>query len=379
MQNSLNISEVIPYITRHMTISRKSAGNSGSRSILWLSGPSGIGKSDMIRQFCRERGYGLKVVYMATMMLEQITGLPLVREKKNGNSIRWSRPEILNFETLEISPAENDSPIVLFLDDAHLINRQIQAYLFQLLTYHTIHDHRLPEQAVMLLAGNRSVDRAGFQEILAPVANRIFFVQLLADVDQWIEDFAVPMNIRQDIITFLKHYPEYFIGTPRESEAWPSPRSWTYASQTLDVSGKDLNENILFTVLTGHVGTEAATKFIEYHKLFAKWDPNQILFVGKIPAIDHLNKIEAYALLSACVAYLLSHLRKVNFQMNPELERELCGLIAVVRAMSRYHREIVPLGLKTLLVSEKQTTGEIGIVRRLVEEADVVAKLIEVV
>jgi len=174
MQNSLNISEVIPYITRHMTISRESAGNSGSRSILWLSGPSGIGKSDMIRQFCRKRGYGLKVVYMATMMLEQITGLPLVRENKNGNSIRWSRPEILNFETLEISPAANDSPIVLFLDDAHLINRQIQAYLFQLLTYHTIHDHRLPEQAVMLLAGNRSVDRAGFQEILAPVANRIF-------------------------------------------------------------------------------------------------------------------------------------------------------------------------------------------------------------
>lgn len=81
MQNSLNISEVIPYITRHMTISRKSAGNGGSRSILRLSGPSGIGKSDMIRH--RERGYGLKVVYMATMMLEQITGLPLVRENKN--------------------------------------------------------------------------------------------------------------------------------------------------------------------------------------------------------------------------------------------------------------------------------------------------------
>ena len=83
-------------------------------------------------------------------------------------------------------------------------------------------------------------------------------------------------------------------------------------------------------------------------------------------------------MLSACVAYLLSHLRKVNFQMNPELERELCGLIAVVRAMSNYHREIVPLGLKTLLLSEKQNTGEIGIVRRLVEEADVVAKLLKV-
>lgn len=130
--------------------------------------------------------------------------------------------------------------------------------------------------------------------------------------------------------------------------------------------------------MTGHIGTETATKFIEYHTLFAKWDSDQILLAGKIPAIDHLNKIEAYALLSACVAYLLSHLRKVNFQMNPELERKLCGLIAVDRAMSGYHREIVPLGLKTLLVSEKQTTGEIGIVRRLVEEADVVVKRLEV-
>ena len=378
MENSLNISEVIPYVTRHMVLGRKSACNGENLSILWLSGPSGIGKSEMIRQFCRKKGYGLKVVYMATMMLEQITGLPLVREGGNGKSIRWSRPEILNLETLEFPPAENDSPIVLFLDDAHLINRQIQAYLFQLLTYRTIHDHRLPKQAVILLAGNRSVDRAGFQEILAPVANRIFFVELRADVDQWVEDFAAPMSIRRDITTFLKRYPEYFLGTPRESEAWPSPRSWTYASLTLDASGKNLDENTLFTVLRGHVGTEAATRFLEYHKLFVKWDPRQILLAKQMLEIDQLNKIEAYALLSACVTYILTHLRETNFQTNPELEQELGGLIVLVSEMSKFHREIVPLGLKTLLLSEKQTTGETRLIRRLVEEADVVAELLKV-
>ena len=62
MNTGLTLSETIPYITRHTD-----SGLTGlTWSILWLSGPPGIGKSDLMRQFCRQKGYGLKVVYMAT-------------------------------------------------------------------------------------------------------------------------------------------------------------------------------------------------------------------------------------------------------------------------------------------------------------------------
>ena len=242
MNTGLTLSETIPYITRHTD-----SGLTGRTwSILWLSGPPGIGKSDLMRQFCQQKGYGLKVVYMATLMLEQITGLPMVQDAGNGKQVRWSCPEIFNFDVLEIAPANSNVPIILFLDDAHLCNRQIQAYLFQLLTYRTIHDHRLPERVAMVLAGNRSTDRADFHEILAPVANRIFFVDLRPDVDQWTRDFALQMGLRQDVITFLQHYPEYFLGTPMESQAWSSPRSWTYAFHTFDACGEELDEKTLW-------------------------------------------------------------------------------------------------------------------------------------
>ncbi|MEA3386732.1 MAG: ATP-binding protein [Thermodesulfobacteriota bacterium] len=375
MNTGLTLSEAIPYITRHTD-----SGLTGRTwSILWLSGPPGIGKSDLMRQFCRQKGYGLKVVYMATLMLEQITGLPMVQDAGNGKQVHWSCPEIFNFDVLEIAPADSKVPIILFLDDAHLCNRQIQAYLFQLLTYRTIHDHRLPERVAMVLAGNRSTDRADFHEILAPVANRIFFVDMRPDVDQWIRDFALQRGLRQDVITFLQHYPEYFLGTPMESRAWSSPRSWTYASHTFDACGEELDDKTLFVILSGHVGSDAATKFIEYHQLFAKWDAHRILLEGNTPDMEQLNKIQAYALLSACVAYLLRRLRAVNFQTNPELDQAMSALAALIMAMSTYHREIVPLGLKTLLLAENQATGTTTMVRRLLTEADaVVAELLTV-
>ena len=375
MNTGLTISETIPYITRHTD----SGLSDGTRSILWLSGPPGIGKSDLMRQFCRQKGYGLKVVYMATLMLEQITGLPMVQDTGNGKQVRWSCPEIFNFGVLETAPANDHAPIILFLDDAHLCNRQIQAYLFQLLTYRTIHNHRLPKRVAMVLAGNRSTDRADFHEILAPVANRIFFVDLRPDVDQWTKDFALQMGVRQDIITFLQHYPEYFLGTPMESWAWSSPRSWTYASHTLDACGGELDEKTLYIVLSGHVGSDAATKFIEYHQLFAKWDAHRILLEGDAPDTEQLNKIQAYALLSACVAYFLRRLRAVDFKTDPELDQALSALAALIMALSKCHREIIPLGLKTLLLAENQATGATTMVRRLLTKADaVVADLLTV-
>jgi hypothetical protein len=375
MNTGLTISETIPYITRHTD----SGLSDGTRSILWLSGPPGIGKSDLMRQLCQQKGYGLKVVYMATLMLEQITGLPVVQDAGNGRQVRWSCPEIFNFDVLEVAPANSNVPIILFLDDAHLCNRQIQAYLFQLLTYRTIHDHRLPKRVAMVLAGNRSTDRADFHEILAPVANRIFFVDLRPDVDQWTRDFALQMGVRQDIITFLQHYPEYFLGTPMESQAWSSPRSWTYASITLDACSEELDEKTLYIILSGHVGSDAATKFIEYHQLFARWDAHRILLEGDAPDMEQLNKIQAYALLSACVAYFLRRLRAVNFKTNPELDQALSALAALIMALSKCHREIVPLGLKTLLLAENQATGATTMVRRLLTKADaVVADLLTV-
>jgi hypothetical protein len=79
------------------------------------------------------------------------------------------------------------------------------------------------------------------------------------------------------------------------------------------------------------------------------------------------------------VAYFLRRLRAVNFKTDPELDQALSALAAPIMALSKCHREIVPLGLKTLLLAENQATGATTMVRRLLTKADaVVADLLTV-
>ena len=78
METSLNLSEVVEFVKRSVRLQLKASRDSQPVSIPWLSGPPGIGKSEVIRQICKEESWGLRVVYMATIMLEQITGLPKI-------------------------------------------------------------------------------------------------------------------------------------------------------------------------------------------------------------------------------------------------------------------------------------------------------------
>jgi hypothetical protein len=381
METSLNMNKVVDFVTRCVTLQLAVTQNGNLTSIPWLSGPPGIGKSEVIRQICRDKGWGLRVVYMATIMLEQITGLPAVTKDRDKESefIRWSRPEIFNLEKLQVAPKDRESPIIMLLDDAHLCNRQIQAYLFQLLTYRSIHDHKLPDNVALVLAGNRGKDKAGFQEILAPVANRIFFINLHADLDQWVEVFAIKNNIRSEIISFLQQYPEYLVGKPMESTAWASPRSWTYASINIDSFGESLADNTLFTILSGHVGTEATTKFIEYHELYAKWNAAAILNESEPVEIESLSKIESYALLSSCSAFLLKSFRENGFKLNGSMEHLLGNFESILSEMIHTNKEIVPLGLKQILLGERTETGRKTIIERLTADKEVVYELFDIV
>ncbi len=381
METTLNLNQVTSFLDRSVMLQCDANQNGHLSSIPWLSGAPGIGKSEVIRQICKDRGWGLKVVYMATIMLEQITGLPKIGKEEDTKTefIVWSRPEIFNFNHLEVFPKSDQDTIIMFLDDAHLCNRQIQAYMFQLLTYRSIHDHRLPKNVAIILAGNRGNDKAGFQEILAPVANRIFFVELHADVDQWMQDYALKNGIRSDIITFLQNYPESLTGKPIESGAWPSPRSWSYASMTIDSFGESLTDQAMFTILTGHVGTEATTRFIEYYELYAKWNAAEILSNHTSIQFKSLSKIQFYAMLSSCVTYLLKILRQNRFKLTEFMNRRIDNFASILEEMIRYHKEIVPLGLKLLLLGEKAETGKTTIIQRLTTDKQIIQELFDIV
>jgi len=245
------------------------------------------------------------------------------------------------------------------------------------------------------LAGNRSEDKAGFQQILAPIANRIRWIDVRYDIDGWVNNFALKSGVRMDVISFLQNNPDMLSSTPLESAAWPSPRSWTYAALEMDefeVSNNKLDQEDIYHIVRGCVGEECATKFIEYYSLLMQWEADKILrgerrivdtrkqaTRSNDIVIDELDRIPCYALMSATVGTLVKNLRAVNFKPGAA-ETKMINIFKddVIKKITLRFREIVPLGLRSVLAQEKQLGGT-AITRHLLSDNEVVCLISDII
>lgn len=294
---------------------------------LAIQGPPGVGKSDIIRELCEENGWALSVKYLSNMSLEQITGIPCKVE--SGSTAVWSKPELFNFDNPEYEPecGMSDKVVkVLLIDDFHLADRIMQKYLFQILTYKSLNGYKLPENTAIILAGNRNTDRALANPIPAPVCNRLMFIEVKSDLQDWLNNFAFKHGVRNDITSYLYQYgDERLSSEPLESGAWASPRAWTYLSYQMDTFEKmfgKLNITELKNMASGLVGTENAVKFIEYRELFAKWNFNELFRNGTKHAFKQFeaevnkNITDVYAIISAGTSWLLNIYRDNDYDID---------------------------------------------------------------
>jgi hypothetical protein len=354
--NTLTLNESKKYIINNIKEQIRCLKTGDRCSVVLISGPPGIGKSDLMEQIASELGFGLNAQYLGTMLIEQF-GMPLPTLKENSRFQKWSDPDFYSIENLRVQPKSSDMPIILFMDDIHLATKTIQTYFFQLLTYRSIHNKKMPDNFVMVGAGNRAKDRAGAQAILAPIVNRFYFLDIEANANDWVKNFAIPNNVRQDIISFIEIYPDLLMSEPLESQPWASPRSWTYFSQELNQMEieHDLDISALTTIGKGHIGVEYTTRFIEFVKLYMDWNPSQFLIKGvKLPSIKDNSKIQNYTLMAAIIGEFLKNVRNENWNLQ---DKSIKSQIKVVQQLFdgilEQCPEIAPLGLRSLILSDK--------------------------
>lgn len=380
------VSKIAPYVEMNIRTQLKANAEGKASACMMISGPPGIGKTAVFHDFCVKNDYGLVAKYMGTMMVEQITGLPKGLTDEKSVHTEWTIPEIFNFEKMLVTPSNPNRPIILFLDDIHLANKQIQAYQFQLLTYKAIHGHQLPKNVAIVMAGNRSEDKAGFNQIMAPISNRMVFVNTSVDHEQWVIQYAVPSKLRHDVITFIQQHPEMISGTPMESGPWPSPRSWSNCSRDMDeweIMHGNIDVKALQCIVCGHVGTAVATKFIEYRNLFMQWeaalflDGRRTLTNEEKSKFEGGNKIGAYCLLQACTGELIKRLRANNFKLNDSLNANIDVLKNLISGTFIKHAsEIVPLGIQLIMLSEQANGNQSPIIaRRLISDPEVIKRM----
>jgi len=208
-------------------------------------GAPGIGKSSIVSKVAENNGMEVIDVRLSQLAPTDLRGLPYV---ENGEA-RFAPPSFL--------PKEGKG--LLFLDEINLAPPAIQNVAMQLVLDRQVGDYKVPKDWFIISAGNRVEDRAAVSQMPAPLTNRFLHFTVEADLASW-KEYALTNGVEEKIISFLTFRPQLLHSFNKNSIAWPSPRSWDFASGLYKIG----------LPVDAAVGEGAASEFNSFVKVYSK-------------------------------------------------------------------------------------------------------------
>jgi hypothetical protein len=264
---------------------------------LFLWGPAGIGKSDIVKQIGEDIGAHVIDIRLSLWEPTDIKGVPYF--DSNSGKMLWAPPSELPDEEM----AKEHKKIILFLDEMNSAPGSTQAAAYQLILNRRIGTYRLPDNVVIVAAGNREADRGVTYRMPAPLSNRFIHLELRVDWDDY-AFWATENRIHKDVVGFLTFSKKdlHDFDPKSASKAFATPRSWTFVSELLE--DDDTDENTLTNLISGAVGEGLAIKFMAHRKVSSKMpDPTDILN-GKVKKMES-REISAMYSLAVSLCYEL--------------------------------------------------------------------------
>lgn len=269
--------------------------------MLW--GPPGVGKSQAVRQIAAKIGNstGKKVNVTDVRLLLfnpiDLRGIPTANEDRT--LAVWLRPQIFQMDE---SP---DVVNILFLDEISAAPQSVQAAAYQITLDRTVGEHRLPENCIVIAAGNRTTDKSVAYKMPKALANRLLHIDVEGSFDAW-KEWAVRTGINEKVIGFLSFRRNYLMGFDSGSDdlAFATPRSWEMVSNLLN--GIDSNISSMFPLIAGIVGTGVAVEFRTWERVYKDLPSIDDIFAGKMPPVPKSTDA-LYALTASMTAYARTH------------------------------------------------------------------------
>lgn len=307
---------------------------------LMLWGPPGIGKSELVEGITRDLGGIMYDCRLGQMEPTDIRGIPFYN-KENGK-MDWAPPvDLPDAETAAQYPI-----VVLFLDEMNSAPASVQAAAYQLILNRRIGKYVLPDNVVMVAAGNRESDKGVTFRMPTPLANRFIHQEMRVDFNSW-QEWAVQNNIHKDVVGYISFAKQdlYDFDAKSSSRAFATPRSWTFVSELLKDEGVD--EDTAMNLIAGTVGEGLAVKFMAHRKVAGRMpDPMDIL-KGKV---KDLNVKEVSAMYSLVISMCYELKGAVESKMDSKEFHEMADNFFAYM-MKNFETELVVMGARIALTT----------------------------
>ena len=321
-------------------LSPSSAKNSIKHAIMkqrpiFLWGPPGIGKSDIVHQIGEYMNAHVIDVRLSLWEPTDIKGIPYF--DSNANKMVWAPP----MELPDAEMAAQHEAIILFLDEMNSAAPAVQAAAYQLILNRKVGTYKLPDNVYIVAAGNREADKGVTYRMPAPLANRFVHLEMSVNFDDWFE-WAVENKIHKDVVGFLQFSKKdlYDFDPKSPSRSFATPRSWTFVSELLD---DDLNEGTLTDLVSGSVGEGLGVKFMAHRKVAAKMPNPTDILNGKVKELKTKEISAAYSLtVSLCY-----ELKEACDGGDKKFDDKVNNFLRF--AMDNFDTELVVMGIKLAL------------------------------
>lgn len=278
--------------------------------MLW--GPPGVGKSQAVAQLAKEiedrTGKTTAVTDVRLLLFNPIDlrGIPTANEDKT--LAIWLKPQIF-----QMDPDEGMVNI-LFLDEISAAPQSVQAAAYQITLDRKVGEHKLPDNCIVIAAGNRTTDRSVAFKMPKALANRLMHFEADGSFAAW-KQWAVRNGVHPKVVGFLSFRQNYLMNFDGSSEelAFATPRSWEMVSNILNHVSDDLTK--VHQMVAGLVGVGVAVELRKWDTIYKDLPSLEDIFNGKKPPVPK-QPDALYALTAAMTAYAKDHKEELDLIAN---------------------------------------------------------------
>jgi len=301
---------------------------------VFMWGPPGIGKSDIVKQIGEEQSREVIDVRLSLWEPTDIKGIPYYNSDEK--TMTWASPSEL--------PQDPNSTAILFLDELNSAAPATQAAAYQLILNRRVGTYKLPDGVSIVAAGNRETDKGVTYRMPSPLANRFVHIELKSSFDDWLQ-WATANMVHEQVVGYVGFAKQdlYDFDPRSGSRSFATPRSWSFVSDLL--KDDDLDESTLTDLVSGAVGDGLAVKFMAHRKVAKQMPKPEDILQGKITKID-IKEISAMYSLTISLCYELQEASSKNVKnWNDQADNFFTFM------MENFPTELVVMGAKVALTN----------------------------